>query len=552
MRLASLLAAVLVAAPLPALAQTAPYRVAPSKTPVRPDKMMPVGSRLGFSAQPTGGQLGLWISDGTDAGTTLLSATVLDVSGSSGADNTDWGRIGEVTVFVGNSAAEGFELWRTDGTPAGTQMIKALVPGYDWQRDLYRTPTFGNGSGYLWTHQQVPAGGVLYFIGAALDSGRELWKTDGTAAGTVLVKEFAPGTADGMTMQTWPAFGRVAPQSGSARAVFVGPDGGLWTTDGTGGGTVRIGTYVVNTAYTTLEFKGKVYLAGKTSASATTVGLVETDGTAAGTRMLSEGAFSFPGSLTASGDRFYFFANDVAGTQTELWTSDGTSVARLAVLHSGIAVAGQIAAAPGGGAFVTESTGTSNYGLWKSDGTAAGTAKVVQLPGTPQGLTVAGSRAYFNYMTSFGTPGHLWTSDGTAAGTGKLAGINDTGTGFAHTPTLLLVGSTLYLSTLTSYFDKDLWAIGGLTNVATEDASAPGAGVALRAIGARAVALDAPGGLVRVEAFDLLGRRVALLHDGEAMGTLRLALPPGLGAGAFLVRATLPSGASSSALVRAR
>lgn len=552
MRLASLLAAALVAAPLPALAQTAPYRVAPSKTPVRPDKMMPVGSRLGFSAQPTGGQLGLWISDGTDAGTTLLSASVLDVSGSSGADNTDWGRIGDVTVFVAQTLAEGYELWRSDGTPGGTQMIKALVPGYDWQRDLYRTPTFGNGSGYVWTHQQVPDGGVLYFIGAALDSGRELWKTDGTAAGTVLVKEFAPGTADGYPTYRFPAFSRVAPMSGSARAVFVGPDGRLWTTDGTAGGTVQIGDYVVSTAYTMLEFGGKVYVAGKPNASASTVGLVETDGTAAGTRMLSEGAFSFPSSLTASGSRFYFYANDVAGTQTELWTSDGSGVQRLALLHTGIQTAGQIAPAPDGGAFVTEGAGTSNYGLWKSDGTAAGTRKVVQLPGLPQGLTLAGNRAYFNYMTSFGTPGHLWTSDGTAAGTGKLAGINDTGTGFAHTPTLLLVGSTLYLSTLTSYLDKDLWAIGNVTNVATEDAASPDAAMTLRALGARAVALDAPGGLVRVEAFDLLGRRVALLHDGEAMGTLRLALPPGLGAGAFLVRATLPSGASSSALVRAR
>ena len=276
MRLASLLAAVLVAAPLPALAQTAPYRVAPSKAPMRPNGFLPIGNRLGFYALPATGE-GLWLSDGTDAGTTRLNGSIVSLSTTSDALNTDWGRIGEVTVFVAQTLAEGYELWRSDGTPGGTQMVKAIVPGYDWQRDLYRAPTFGNGSGYVWTHQQVPAGGVLYFVGAALDTGRELWKTDGTAAGTVLVKEFAPGTADGMTMQTWPAFGRVNPQSGSARAVFVGPDGGLWTTDGTGGGTVRIGTYVVNTAYTTLEFKGKVYLAGKTSASATTCLLYTSD-----------------------------------------------------------------------------------------------------------------------------------------------------------------------------------------------------------------------------------------------------------------------------------
>ena len=51
---------------------------------------------------------------------------------------------------------------------------------------------------------------------------------------------------------------------GRLRTADNGPrtaDGGLWTTDGTESGTTKIGPYVVNSAFTTLEFKGKVYLA---------------------------------------------------------------------------------------------------------------------------------------------------------------------------------------------------------------------------------------------------------------------------------------------------
>ncbi|HYE58118.1 MAG TPA: S8 family serine peptidase, partial [Rhodothermales bacterium] len=75
--------------------------------------------------------------------------------------------------------------------------------------------------------------------------------------------------------------------------------------------------------------------------------------------------------------------------------------------------------------------------------------------------------------------------------------------------------------------------------VSTESDALAGA-VQVRGNGSARPVLDVtlPAGPVRAEAFDLLGRRAALLHDGLSAGTLTLAFPDDLAAGAYLVRLT--------------
>ena len=73
--------------------------------------------------------------------------------------------------------------------------------------------------------------GHLFFPGRDAAHGLELWVTDGTAAGTRLVKDLCPGPCDGGPVQMRPALGEV---------VFTDMQGFLWASDGTAAGTVRL------------------------------------------------------------------------------------------------------------------------------------------------------------------------------------------------------------------------------------------------------------------------------------------------------------------------
>jgi len=73
----------------------------------------------------------------------------------------------------------GVELYKTDGTAAGTMLVKDIEPGAD--------SSFPDNLANL--------NGVLFFTANTGSSGLELWKSDGTEAGTVLVKDIQPGAA---------------------------------------------------------------------------------------------------------------------------------------------------------------------------------------------------------------------------------------------------------------------------------------------------------------------------------------------------------------------
>ncbi|MBA3958040.1 MAG: tandem-95 repeat protein, partial [Parachlamydiaceae bacterium] len=82
-----------------------------------------------------------------------------------------------IAYFAADNGSHGFELWRTDGTTAGTTMVKDVRPG--------------NVGSYL--HDLTVVGNTLYFAANGVNSGSdELWKSDGTAAGTVLVADINP------------------------------------------------------------------------------------------------------------------------------------------------------------------------------------------------------------------------------------------------------------------------------------------------------------------------------------------------------------------------
>ena len=108
----------------------------------------------------------------------------------------------------------GCELWKTDGSAEGTMLIKDIWPG-----------TTGSTPNDL----TVVNGTILF---AAYDPvhGRELWRSDGTAAGTLLVKDLSPGPAHSSPSAFLNVNGTLY-----FRATDVVNGTELWASDGTAG-----------------------------------------------------------------------------------------------------------------------------------------------------------------------------------------------------------------------------------------------------------------------------------------------------------------------------
>jgi len=79
-------------------------------------------------------------------------------------------------IFRATDSANGRELWITDGTAAGTTLLKDINPGGD-SFPFYFT-RFNN---------------RVFFRANDGTNGIELWVTDGTAAGTTLLRDINPG-----------------------------------------------------------------------------------------------------------------------------------------------------------------------------------------------------------------------------------------------------------------------------------------------------------------------------------------------------------------------
>jgi ELWxxDGT repeat protein len=315
-------------------------------------------------------------------------------------------RAGGKIYFVAANATPAYcQLWVTDGTSAGTTMLKEF-------------PETGGGIGYL-----TPFGDNLVFRADDGVNGTELWRTNGTVAGTQMIKDINPAAGIGGWPQQMTLY--------NGKLYFAADDGThdyeLWVSDGTEPGTSMLKdiktTTPANNGSIPNEFtvyKGKLYFAAQPGSSAP--GLWVTDGTAENTASVAD---VWPLYMKVVNDNLFVSTTD------GLWVSDGTGSGTTLVKALG---AGAYDLTPFSGKLLFRGTADgNNWDLWSSDGTPGGTSVVKTINATGNAsvsnLFPASGLVYFKAYDGV-TGRQLWSTDGTAAGTVRVTGVNVSGGGW--------------------------------------------------------------------------------------------------------------------------
>ena len=363
----------------------------------------------------------LWISDGTQAGTKLL----VDINPGGGNSNPFYAggiNFNGKYYFDADDGTHGDELWVTDGTSAGTYMIKDIFPG----------PSNGTGNPNPSPFFFCRFGTKLFFAADDGVHGREPWVTDGTAAGTYMIKDVNPGIDGGVSFE---------PILYNGKVYFAGRDATngleLWVSDGTSAGThlvedIELGVYSSAPGYFTV-YNGKLYFVANTTANGSELWV--TDGTEAGTTMFKD---FIPGPDNGIGGgqkvlykgKLVFSAGDTA-YQSDLWMTDGTlaGTTKIKDMNMGLfsGPVGDFANLNNKLYFpVVNYSSNNRIELWETDGTDAGT-KLVFANDTIQVRSPWGykNNVYF-YSGQFATgyASDIYICDGTAAGTKAIAPAN--------------------------------------------------------------------------------------------------------------------------------
>jgi ELWxxDGT repeat protein len=374
--------------------------------------------------------------------------------------------MGDTAFFVAEDDTHGAELWRSDGTDAGTFLLSDIRPGPDSS----------------WPEDFIVANGVLYFSADDGVNGRELWRSDGSQSGTYMLADIAPGSGSGFVGTTVTTTGGVYFSSTSVTSLypivasgpfiyFIASDGvagaELWRTNGMLSGTIRL-TQLAAAGSRTTSIRHMIPFGSKLAFTASdTQGGEElwiSDGTPEGTSRASDinpgSGNSSPDQLVVAADQLFFTATDGQHGR-ELWLSDGTAGGTRMIVDMTAGAADTLITnltAVGSQVFFAAS-----YGLWRSDGTAPGTFSLSSGQ-TPKYLTPFGQRVV--YRTGEGDPilntrAEIWISDGTAAGTSRLFQSMTPDNANRRISAPLVVGSRIYFMDQTDSDGLGIWLSDG-------------------------------------------------------------------------------------------
>lgn len=462
-----------------------------------------LNEQLFFSKETTNFGVELWKSDLTEMGTSMIDNVNKYSQGFVESDsfldyrNYNIETVNDKVIFGANDNVYGNEPRAYDNINGNTILLADINTV-----DATSYPA-RNLNGY------VEYNGEIYFSAYDTINGQELWKTDGTEAGTVLVHDIISGTSssnpthlvvmDGfLYFMSWPSGSSLrlyktdgtnlteVKNFGSFRNAFevitsngliymriiTFSDQQLWVSDGTLSGTINIRSF--NFINDLTDVNGTVFFSAREDSTlAGEIELWKTDGTMESTvfvKDIGSGYSSRPENLTALNDNLIFSAySDTSGR--ELWVSDGTDSGTIQVSdikpgsNSAIYNSKFFSTTASDFVLFTASDGINGKELWKTDGTASGTTIVKDInigneSSSPNYFTSIDNTIYFQaYDNMKGT--ELWKTDGTESGTINVTDNINSGPSSSSPRDMIAVGDDLFFTAITETDGRQLWKIAG-------------------------------------------------------------------------------------------
>lgn len=404
----------------------------------------------------------VYVTDGTESGT-------MPVPGISYTSDvtTCLTPVSNILYFLTNTK----RLWKTDGTLAGTALVIDFGQTYNYSKDYLGQLTNLNGT-------------LFFTTGMDFANGPELWKSDGTAAGTVMVKDINPGIGEGRPSNLTVV---------KDKLYFSADDGAgihLWVSDGTSNGTKAVvNKEGVSLPQTTIYSRLDVtpfavadnifYFKGNTNTKGNELYKYDITKPSEGIRLVKDifvgTASSDPANLTAIDTTVYFTISALSGNQ-QLWKTDGTAAGTKLIKDMGTGVPeyfGNLINANGKllFSFYTKNNGSE---LWKSNGTKPGTVMVKDIyagnhSGAPASITYI-KNGFSLFSATDGIKGvELWRTNGDSAKTVLVKNINNTTTG-GFKPDLnnsVFFNNKLFFNAYTPIYGSNLYVSDG-TSVETK------------------------------------------------------------------------------------
>ena len=350
---------------------------------------------------------------------------------------------GDLVFFANDDPVNGTELWATDGTGGGTELVLDIEPGSD-------SSSPDEFAGF---------GDRLVFAAETAASGDEAWISDGTAGGTFLLVDADPSPGQGGSPDDFTSVGD--------QLFFAAEDGTerwLWVSDGTPAGTDP----VITGPGAPTSPDGLVAL-GDEVVFESNGELWASDGTAVGTRLIDTATDGVQAGgiedLVVAGDHVFFFAEDGAG-DAFLWVADTStdSATPLFEVDDDDLDSGGIVAM-GDGRVVARAAGE----LVISDGTVSGTASLPEIVPGPDGASATPFASVNGvvFLTAIDdTSGkELWYTDGVSVvrTTERRAGPTysiEEGTDFRRSgEEFFVAGDRLYLQMFTPTSEEELHVV---------------------------------------------------------------------------------------------